>query len=372
MASRNACLIIVAVCGWFIMVGQSPVRDSVADPVPSAVAPEAPKPATKALRTIAVLEYKADWPEDAQQRKDTSEIMLTIVTDRLSSLSGVTVVERAALDKALAEQALALTGLTDAQRSVQVGRLAGVRFMITGRGFTSGNLVYVTTRITDVETGELKGIFATYPKNTDSGQIIESACDNLLAKLPATLNSMAPDEAPLPDPAQILKRHLGTAAASWTVAAIEEHYRSAPVVDPAIENELESLLTSAGQTVRTLGKDQARPAIDQGEKHLLDLSRQRRSDYCIVGQGFSEFGKRLSHDMVSCVARVELKIIDVKTGAVLAAGSTEARAVDLGEQLAAKQALRKGTRQLLLELAAKLPAASAEKPAPTAAPEPQP
>ena len=49
-------------------------------------------------------------------------------------------------------------------------------------------------------------------------------------------------------------------------------------------------------------------------------------------------------------------IIDARSGAVLAAGSTEGRATDLGEMLAAKQSLRQAARHLLLDLVKKLPA----------------
>jgi len=335
--------------------GAAMAQQGGSPPASGQAAPEKPAPAAQPkppLRTIAVLDFDAAWLDDPEQRKETAEVLFTIITDRLGALPDVTLVERREMDRILKEQALNLTGLTDAEKSIKIGKLLGARFLLSGRGFKLDDLIYVTTKVINAETGAYKGIFTTANKGVATSEIVLKVCDGLVEKLPATLNEIGGGTAPAIDPVELLKQRLGNAAKSWLIAAREEH-RGPPVIDPAVENELEHLLSGAGQTVETLGKDKAKQLID-GAVGIVETARDHQADYCVVAQGFSEFGKRLNNDLVACLARVETKITDAKTGAVLAAGSLEARATDLGEQLAAKQALRKAARQLLLDLAEKL------------------
>jgi hypothetical protein len=177
----------------------------------------------------------------------------------------------------------------------------------------------------------------------------------------------------------LLKARFGNQTFSWLIAAHEEH-RGPRIIDPAVQTELEHLLTDAGQKVKSLDKKTAQ-AVTSGEQKIDAVAREGTYDLYIVAEGFSEFGKRFNADLVACVARVEIKVIDARTGRVLASGDGEGRATDLAENLAAKQALRKASRQLFLKLSEKLslatakpvegsatPAAPAVKPAVPAAP----
>jgi hypothetical protein len=153
------------------------------------------------------------------------------------------------------------------------------------------------------------------------------------------------------------------------LAAHEEH-KGPPIIDPAVQTELEHLLSDAGQKVKSLDKKTAQ-AVTSGEKKIDAAAQDGTYDLFIVAEGFSEFGKRFNADLVACVARVEIKIIDARTGRVLASGDGEGRATDLAENLAAKQALRKAARQVFMKLSEKLSLATAkpaESPATSAAP----
>ncbi|HOI56199.1 MAG TPA: CsgG/HfaB family protein [Phycisphaerae bacterium] len=313
----------------------------------------APAAAAPAMRTVAVLGYEAKWIEDPSRRKEASDILATVVGDRLSAMDEVVAVERADIEKLLKEQTLNLSGLVDENNRVRIGKLLGAQFLLWGSGFKLGEQIYVTTKVINVETGQFKGIIAKMPADRDLAAVVEGVSDELIKALPAAVKALSPEKAPEVGPVEMLKRQLGGDAKAWLVAADEEH-KGPPVIDPAIRNELEALLSGAGQSLRSLDKKDARSVLD-GRRTVRDVLPDAKADYYVLAEGFSEFGKRLSQDLVVCVARVEMKLVDAATGNVLAAGSADARATDLGEHLAAKQALRKATRTLLLELAAKLP-----------------
>jgi curli biogenesis system outer membrane secretion channel CsgG len=64
-------------------------------------------------------------------------------------------VERRELDKALAEQELALSGLVDEATAARVGRLAGARYALLGSASIIDAQVRLSCRLIDIETGEI-------------------------------------------------------------------------------------------------------------------------------------------------------------------------------------------------------------------------
>ena len=322
--------------------------DSVAIKAPVA------KPAP-VLRSVAVLGYEVKWLDDLAEQKQTGEVLSLLVSDRLSAMDELVIVERAEIDKLMAEQQLNLTGLVDEKERVKIGKLLGARFLLWGRGVKVGEQIYISSKIINVETGQFKGIIVEVPVKTPASELFAKVCDELVRKLPATIQSLARDEAPEASPIDLLKRRVGQTRKSWLLAADEEHRRSqpVPVIDPAIRNELEHLLAGVDQKVTSLEKADAKAVID-GQKKMSSFDPESKADYHIVAEGFSEFGQRLRGDLVVCTARVEIKVTDARSGAVVAAGSIDSRATDLSEQLAGKQALRKATRQLLLDLSPRI------------------
>ncbi len=94
------------------------------------------------------------------------------------------------------------------------------------------------------------------------------------------------------------------------------------------------MLISAGFTV-----------IDGTEREL----DRAGVEVAIGGEASSEFNARIGN-LVSCSGQVELKAAWRNQGQVLFSNRATARAVDLGEGLAAKAALEKGARELSVEL----------------------
>ena len=106
------------------------------------------------------------------------------------------------------------------------------------------------------------------------------------------------------------------------------------MVDPAVETELSLLLGKCGFTV-------------------VDDKSDQKADLEITGEAFSELGARKGN-LVSCKARVELKVRERVGGALLAVDRQTSMAVDLGEQIAGKTALQTAGAELAERILPKL------------------
>jgi len=65
------------------------------------------------------------------------------------------VVERRLLEKVLNEQKLAMTGIVDASSASQIGKVLGVKVVITGSVMKLHNIIEINARIIDVENGSI-------------------------------------------------------------------------------------------------------------------------------------------------------------------------------------------------------------------------
>jgi hypothetical protein len=75
--------------------------------------------------------------------------------------------------------------------------------------------------------------------------------------------------------------------------------------------------------------------------------------YQITGEAFSEPGAHIA-SLISCPARVEIKVVDRKTGEVIYSDRQTSRAVDLAEHVAGKSAIQKASHLLGIRLLEKL------------------
>ena len=107
---------------------------------------------------------------------------------------------------------------------------------------------------------------------------------------------------------------------------IPEQHFGRPVIDPAAETELSLFLRECGFTLAD-GQSTLKPEIE------------------FVGEAFSELGMRKGN-LISCRARVEIKVIEKATGKILIADRQTAGAVDLSEHVAAKSALQEAAARL--------------------------
>jgi hypothetical protein len=111
---------------------------------------------------------------------------------------------------------------------------------------------------------------------------------------------------------------------------IPEQHFGQHVIDPAAETEFLLILQECGFT-------------------LVDGASGKKGDIEITGEAFSELGMRKGN-LQSCRARIEIKVRDSSSGAILRVDRQTSAAIDLAEHIAAKTALQNGADQLAQRL----------------------
>src|SRR5215470_11825921 len=106
--------------------------------------------------TVAVLDFDASGapalgPNGGVQAGE-------LLAAALSSRDGVYLVERTALRRALEEQTLGLAGVVDPATAARVRRLVGAQVLVTGRVFSVGSRLVVSTRAVGTETGHVEAV----------------------------------------------------------------------------------------------------------------------------------------------------------------------------------------------------------------------
>jgi hypothetical protein len=314
---------------------QSPDR-----PPPNAAAAGAAAPAsekkgpTKAL-TVAVLDFTSDPADGPELGKDLADL----VSGSLTGADGLTLVDRSSLARILQEHELSRTGLVEPSQTTKVGRLIGAKLLVTGKVFTIDGQIFVAAKIIGTETTQVDVVLLKGEKGAGFAKLAEQLGEKVGVRLREVGPKLVAGDEPVEvDPLPSLKEKLAKLRRPvLTVRVGERHIdaaRPAAAGDPAVETELRRTLQAAAFTV-----------IDGTERELIEGG----VEVLVGGDAFSEFAARIGN-LVSCSARVELKVTDRKTGAVLFSDRETARAADLSENVAAKAALEKAGRALGVRL----------------------
>ena len=239
--------------------------------------------------------------------------------------------DRSTLARALQEHELNLTGLVAPDQATKIGKLIGARIIVTGRIFQLDSQLYLNAKIIGTETSLVVGVLVIGEKDAKTGDLLMKLSEEVAKKLRAKGAELVaqPDAGKDPLP-ELKKAFAGRKLPAVSVQIQERHIASGPVVriDPAVETEIRSLLGECGFKV-----------IDG------DATQQAEAGVKLVvhGDAFSEFAAKIGN-LVSCEARVEVKVTDRKTGEVLFNDRQTTRAVDLAENVAGKTALQKAGR----------------------------
>lgn len=282
------------------------------------------------MLTVAILDFES---KDAAVH-DLGPKVATMVNAALSAEPQIITVERAELEKLLSEQELGLSGTVSAATAAKVGQLTGAKVLVTGRVFKVEKDTVVVAKIISTETSRVYGEMvkgAAAKSITDLSEelakkiakVIAEKGDTLVAKVESReekiariIKSLPPGKRPVVA-VEIAERHFGT-----------------PAIDPAAGIELSLILQKAGFTV-------------------VDDKSQQKADIEITGEAFSAYGLRKGN-LISCRARVEVKVHEKGTGKVLAADRQTSVAVDIAEQTAAKTALQNAAVELAERLVPEL------------------
>ncbi len=266
--------------------------------------------------TVAVLDFECKETDLG----DAGAQMATLTTALLSAQPQLITVERAELAKSLSEAELSLSGTVSSDTAAKVGQLTGAKVLVTGRIFKAGKELLVVAKVISSETSRVYGEVVKGPTDSSMsdlatqlaekiGKTVTEKADTLVAKVRTQEERIA-----------TMKQALKDAKRPKVRISIPERHYGAPASDPAAETELGLILTECGFTV------------------LTDKSTEK-ADVEFVGEAFSTYGMRKGN-LISCQARIEIKVIDKPTGRAIAIDRQTGMAVHLSEQIAAKTALQ--------------------------------
>lgn len=200
---------LIIVCGLSLLAGCADVR--------VALGPRVTQADLQKIRKVAVLFGAGAAPAGSGARLgDDPTAMFGMLAMRMPGMGsvetfndhlvlellglGLDVVERKQLDKVTSEQALSLSGLTEADKNVALGKILAVDAIITGNvdirqeyetgwlfGIGAGMKEVVKTatlRMLDVEKGNtLMAISATYPRGEEQQDVARDLADALKKKI---------------------------------------------------------------------------------------------------------------------------------------------------------------------------------------------
>lgn len=272
--------------------------------------------ADTAMVPVAVLDFDAG---DSKLKERGAQLAL-LITAQLSAMDGVIAVERQELAKLLGEQELGSSGMVDPGTAARIGHLTGARVLVTGRIFTVAGETTAALKVMSTETGRVYGVVENF--STDAA--ISGPAGKLAAKIGETLqtkrDTLVAKIVAEHDRVDLIKQKLtGKQLPTIAISIVEQHI-AAPVIDPAAETEIGLILGKAGFTILT------------GESAA-------KADYTIHGEAFSEAGIRRG-SLISCRARVEVKVTARASGKVVLMDRQTSWAVDTAEHISAKTALQ--------------------------------
>ena len=295
-----------------------PLRAQTPPPAPTAPVEYIP---------VAVLDLEATDPK----LKERGQQLAMLVSTQLSTMDGIVTVERQELAKLLGEQELGNSGMVDPASAARIGHLTGARVLVIGRVFAVAGETTAALKVMSTETGRVYGAAESFSVEASPsgpaaklaakvGEILKTKKNDLVAR-PVTADDRI---------ARLKQKLAGRALPSVAITIAEQHI-GAPVIDPAAETEIGLILGKAGFTV-------------------LTADAAGKADFQVKGEAFSEAGIRRGN-LVSCRARVEVKVVAREGGKVALTDRQMSRAVDTAEHIAAKTALQNAGAELAERIA---------------------
>ncbi len=273
--------------------------------------------------TVAVLDFDAAKELEPGFGANAA----TLVNAQLSAEPSLWLVERAELGKLLSEQELGLSGNVSAETAAKVGHLTGAKVLVTGRAFRAGKETIIVAKVISTETSRVYGELVKGGSATPVSDLAAELAGKVAAAINSKKDTLVAKVVTRDERLAALKAKLPAGNRPSVRVKIPEQHFGAPVIDPAAQTEIIRWLKECGFTV-------------------LDDAAKEKPDVEITGEAFSAFGLRRGN-LISCKARVELKVSGPKSGEVAVSDSQTGVAVDIAEQTAAKSALTETAARLI-------------------------
>ncbi len=282
-----------------------------------------------ALRPIRV----AVFDFDVLKGVDMEPAALTDqVNTMLAAMDKVTIVNRDQIKKVADEHKMALAGLVDSASAAQLGKFLSANYVIVGRASKIGQTNYLVLKMIDVGTT----VQTTVSAKSAAEAGLEALLERLKGDLAPHVRELQKPVAAEEDAALAKVRAAAKPLAGKVILVdISETHINRPLVDPAAQMAVANRLKAIGIEV-IVPKD----PVDDWKRSLLETGRygEKKVDFLLEGEGTSAYAAEMQ-GMISCRARVELRLIAVPGRNVTLSDKGVAARVDLVESLAAKAAL---------------------------------
>jgi len=290
----------------------------------------APAVVAQEILTVAVFDFESK----DEAVKDLGAKVATLVNANLSAEPNMITVERAELEKVMGEQELGLSGTVNTDTAAKVGKLTGAKVLVTGRVFKADKDLLVVAKIIGTETSRVYGEVVQGGPNVSLsdlsaqmakkiGHVVTEKGSTLVAKVETSQERI-----------EKIKKALKDKTLPALSIRISERHFNGPTIDPAAETEFGKIAGECGFRLAD-AKSDAKPEVE------------------IAGEALSQFGMRKGN-LISCKARVEIKVREKYTGNLLFVDRQTSVAVDLTEQIAAKTALQNAAAELAERILPKL------------------
>lgn len=245
-------------------------------------------------------------------------------------------VDRTDLKKILDELHLNLSGAVKTSEANKIGQMTGAKILISGSVIQVDKKMYLVARIVGTETSRILGASVNGKSTDELAPLVEKLADKVAKTITKNGGKLLAKTVAKKDRIAALKKKITARKLPAVMVKIAERHIGTASIDPAAQTELMKLCKAVGF-----------PIVD-AENGVVG-----QADIVISGEGFSELASRRGN-LVSVKSRVELKVVDRKTGKVLAADRQTALVVDLTEQIASKAALEQAAAILAERVLPKL------------------
>ena len=309
------------------------------DPAPAEKA-EAAEAVDLTQYPIAILPFK-------ERGKDANDEIGQKVTDltfaQLVVDPELHLVDREDLEKVLSEAELSLSGLTNPDTAIKIGNLTGAKLLVTGSVFTVDDSLYVVGKIISTETSRVVGASAKGPIDGDKGELVEKLGEEIIASIRKNASLLVPEVQDRETRFADLAKKLTGKKFPKVFVKIPEQHIGRTTFDPAAETEFITILKQCGIEV-----------FD------AKMGKESDADLILTGEGISEYAARLK-TLISVKSRLEVKLVERKTGKIVFSDRQTSLAIDLAENIAGKKALQNAAADIAERMLNQMVAEKKEK-----------